>query len=132
MMGRFAAHLEACDPARNLRRAYTLEAGRDLFGAWLVAVAFGRIGRPGRRLVYVLATEAEACRMVRARLRRRASAPRRLGVAYELRRLTDPDGWSDGLVTAPGGAQARTSSGWRPPHSTQPSRARSAGMSRSP
>ena len=55
MMGRFAAHLGACDPARDLRRAYTLEAGRDLFGARLVAVAFGRIGRPGRRLVYGLA-----------------------------------------------------------------------------
>ncbi len=101
MLGRFAAHLEACDPARNLRRAYTLEAGRDLFGAWLVAIAYGRIGCPGRRLIYVLATEAEACRVVRARLRRRASAPRRLGVAYELRRLTDPDGWSDGLLAAP-------------------------------
>ncbi len=100
MMGRFAAHLEARDPVRNLQRAYALEAGVDLFGAWMVAVRYGRIGCPGRRLVYVLATEAEACRVVRVRLRRRASAVRRLGVAYELRRLTDPDGWSDGLLTA--------------------------------
>ncbi len=99
-MGRFTARLEACDPARDLRRAYTLEAGVDLFGAWLVVVAYGRIGRPGRRLVYVLATEAEACRVVRAR-RRRAGAERRIGVAYELRRLTDPDGWSAGLLTIP-------------------------------
>lgn len=31
----------ACDSARNLRRAYILEAGRDLFEAWLVAKAWG-------------------------------------------------------------------------------------------
>jgi predicted DNA-binding WGR domain protein len=97
MMGRFAARLEARDPARNLWRAYTLEAGRDLFGAWVVEVSYGRIGCPGRTLVRVVATEAEVCRVVRARLRRRLGAPRRIGVAYELRRLRDPEGWCDGL-----------------------------------
>jgi predicted DNA-binding WGR domain protein len=50
MMGRFAVRLEARDAARNLWRAYTLEAGRDLFGAWVVEVSYGRIGRPGRIL----------------------------------------------------------------------------------
>jgi hypothetical protein len=103
MLGRFAAHLEARDPARDLRRAYTIEAGVDLFGAWVVAIAFGCIGRPGRRLVYVLATEVDARRAVR----RRASASRRLGVAYELRRLTDPDGWSDGLIASDHGNEGR-------------------------
>ena len=111
MLGRFAAHLEACDPARDLRRAYAIEAGCDLFGAWVVAVTFGRIGRPGRRLIYVVATEAAACRVVRARLRRRASAPRRLGVAYELRRLTDPDGWSAGLIASDHGNEGRPARG---------------------
>jgi hypothetical protein len=77
MMGRFAARLEARDAARNLWRAYTVEAGRDLFGAWVVAVSYGRIGRPGRTLVWVVAAEAEACRVVRTRLRRRLGAPRR-------------------------------------------------------
>ena len=51
MMERFTARLEARDAARNLWRAYTLEAGRDLFGAWVVEVSYGRIGRPGRTLV---------------------------------------------------------------------------------
>jgi predicted DNA-binding WGR domain protein len=50
-MGRFTARLEARDAARNLWRVYTLEAGRDLFGAWVVEVSYGRIGRPGRTLV---------------------------------------------------------------------------------
>ena len=39
MMGRFAARLEARDAARNLWRAYTLEAGRNLFGAWVVEIS---------------------------------------------------------------------------------------------
>ena len=34
----------------HLWRAYTVEAGRDLFGAWVVEVSYGRIGRPGRIL----------------------------------------------------------------------------------
>jgi len=36
MMSIFTARLEACDPARDCFRAYLLEAGPDLFGAWLV------------------------------------------------------------------------------------------------
>jgi hypothetical protein len=99
-MGRFTIRLEARHPARDVWRAYALEAGRDLFGAWVVEVSYGRIGCPGRTLVRVLETEAEARRIVRRCLKRRVGAPRRIGVAYELRRLTDPKGWSAGLIAA--------------------------------
>ena len=79
MMSRFAARLEACDPARDCYRAYRLEAGIDLLGAWLVEATYGRIGSRGRT--------------VRHCLQRRATAPRRIGVPYQLRELYDPDQW---------------------------------------
>jgi hypothetical protein len=49
---------------------------------WIVEVAFGRIGSHGRRLRYVFASEPAARVFVDRRLRRRATAPARIGVAY--------------------------------------------------
>ena len=46
-MNVFYATLEARDPAHGHFRAYRLEAGTDLFGAWLVDVTYGRIGAQG-------------------------------------------------------------------------------------
>src|SRR5271169_5790031 len=45
---RFLQALEARDPAFGRFRAHLLEAGTDLFGAWLVDVTHGRIGTRGR------------------------------------------------------------------------------------
>jgi hypothetical protein len=44
MMDGFFATLEARDPSLGRMRSYHLEAGIDLFGAWLVDVVYGRIG----------------------------------------------------------------------------------------
>jgi hypothetical protein len=93
MMGIFTATLEACDPSRGCFRSYRLEAGPDLFGAWLVDATYGRIGAPGRTVRHVAADEAQARRIVRQCLQRRASASRRIGVAYQLRELHDPGDW---------------------------------------
>jgi hypothetical protein len=41
MLDAFAAYLEARHPERDCRRAYSIEAGTDLFGDWLVEVTFG-------------------------------------------------------------------------------------------
>lgn len=71
-------------------RAYLLEAGTDLFGAWLVDVTYGRIGTRGRRIRYVVEDENSARKLVRENLRRRATAKCRIGVAYEFRELVDP------------------------------------------
>ena len=49
MIVAFSTRLEACDPARNRWRLYRVEAGRDLFGTWVVAVTLGRIGAARRR-----------------------------------------------------------------------------------
>ena len=93
MFTTFSTRLQAEDLTLNRRRAYQLEVGRDLFGDWRVEVTFGRIGARGRTLSYHLESEDDARRLARTCLRRRASAPRRLGVSYcELARY-DPHDW---------------------------------------
>jgi hypothetical protein len=90
MMSIFTAYLEARDPPRGCFRSYRLEAGPDLFGTWLVDATFGRIGTRGRTIRHVAIDEASARRIVKKRLQRRASAPKRIGVPYQLRELADP------------------------------------------
>ena len=82
MIAETRIELQASDPAANHQRMWRLEAGRDLFGAWTTEVQFGRIGCPGRTLRRAFVTNAELKAFVRARLRRRATAPARIGVAY--------------------------------------------------
>jgi hypothetical protein len=102
MMSTFTALLEARDPTLGRFRAYLLEAGTDLFGAWLVDITYGRIGSRGRRIRYVVQDESEARRLVREHLRRRATAKRRIGVAYQFRQLVDPGQWCPGSDMAIG------------------------------
>ena len=80
-------------PARRDFSAYRLEAGTDLFGAWLVDVTYGRIGARGRTIRTLARDEAEARKLVRQSLRRRGTARKRIGVGYELKELSDPEGW---------------------------------------
>lgn len=89
MMNAFTALLEARDPSIGRFRVYLLEAETDLLGDWLVDVTYGRIGTRGRRIRHVVANEDEARMLARESLRRRASAKRRIGVAYQFRQLSD-------------------------------------------
>lgn len=77
--------LVAIDPARNIRRRWSMIASIDLFGHVLVERRWGRIGTQGRATVHSFPDTAGALRHVRACLARRTSAPRRLGVAYRPR-----------------------------------------------
>jgi len=56
----FAIHLEASDPERNIFRSYSITAGQDLFGDWIVQVNYGRIGSKGRTKTVCVADETEA------------------------------------------------------------------------
>lgn len=82
MQAEIAIALRAENPARNVRRAWRAEAGRDLFGAWVVQIRFGRIGAEGRTLVRSFADEAAARAHLRLVLARRRGAPGRIGTAY--------------------------------------------------
>ncbi|WP_020565893.1 WGR domain-containing protein [Methylosarcina fibrata] len=77
------AYLEARDPARNIHRAYSIAYGQDLFGNWIVETTYGRIGGKGRILVTIVNNEDEAIKHVQKTLKRRESAPKRLGTAYK-------------------------------------------------
>jgi predicted DNA-binding WGR domain protein len=76
--------LEAHHAERNHHRSYEATVGRDLFGDWTVTIRYGRIGQGGQEIRYA-ASEPEAMRAIlRDRLRRRLSAPKRIGCAYRL------------------------------------------------
>ena len=93
-MESFRVRLEASDPAQGLFRAYRIDAGTDLLGDWLVDVTYSRIGTRGRTVRYLACDEAEARKIVRRCLQRRATAPKRIGVAYRLREIDDPGQWN--------------------------------------
>ena len=86
--------LEARSAVRHCWRAYEIEVGADLFGAWRVEMSYGRIGTMGRSKIRSFATAADAQAEVDGCLRKRASAPRRIGVAYRLRRASQAADWS--------------------------------------
>src|SRR5271166_6974908 len=87
--------LEARSAARRCWRAYEIEVGTDLFGAWMVEMSYGRIGTMGRSKVRSFATAADAQAQVHACLRKRATAPRRIGVRYRLQRASQAGSWSE-------------------------------------
>jgi len=77
------AYLEARDSSRNIHRAYSIAYGQDLFGNWIVETTYGRIGGKGRAIVTVVNNVDEALKYVQKALKRRQSAPQRIGVGYE-------------------------------------------------
>jgi predicted DNA-binding WGR domain protein len=85
------AYLEARDPTHNVHRAYSIAYGQDLFGNWIVETTYGRIGAKGRTIVTVVNNEEEALEHVQKALKRRQSAPKRIGVGYEVRATFDLD-----------------------------------------
>lgn len=78
----YAIRLEAIDRARNVARHYAIDASLDLFGAIVVTASWGRIGARGQSRSASFDSPAAAEHHVQQLLRRRASAKRRIGVAY--------------------------------------------------
>jgi predicted DNA-binding WGR domain protein len=84
VLNEISVELEARDASVNCQRSWRVAAGRDLFGAWTAEVHFGRLGTRGRAMRHRFESEEETRSFVRARLRRRQSLVRRLGVRYRL------------------------------------------------
>src|SRR3546814_10976209 len=74
--------LVALDPARNIRRRYSITASLDLFGMIVVETRWGRIGPRGQAQARAFPDRAAAERHIAATLSRRATAHNRIGVAY--------------------------------------------------
>ena len=92
-MDSFCVALEARSPAHRCHRAYEIAVTEDLFGAWLVQISYGRIGTRGRTKVRSFRTDIEVAAQVRTCLRKRASAPKRIGVAYHVQRVVHGNAW---------------------------------------
>jgi predicted DNA-binding WGR domain protein len=76
--------LEAHHPEMNHHRRYEVIVGRDLLDDWTVAIRFGRIGQGGREMRFASKHPEEMKTVIRDRLRRRLSAPKRIGCPYRL------------------------------------------------
>ncbi len=76
--------LEAHNAGQNHHRHYAVTVGRDLLNDWTVSIRYGRTGQHGRELRYADADPAAMAAVIRDRLQRRLSAPRRLGCPYRL------------------------------------------------
>lgn len=84
---------EAHNAELNHHRRYEISIGRDLFDDWCVSIRYGRAGQRGRVEWFggVLAEPLQA--VIRDRLQRRLSAPKRIGCRYELRDLRSEPGF---------------------------------------
>jgi hypothetical protein len=76
--------LQARCNTKNIARSYEITVTKDLFGRWIVALAWERIGGAGSRLSVSFESEPAARQFIDRTLSRRASAPRRIGVEYQL------------------------------------------------
>lgn len=83
---------EAHNDQRNHHRRYEIRLGRDLFGEWTVALRYGRTGRGGQEVRHSAANSEQLRKVIRESLRRRLSAPKRIGCAYRLKELSVADG----------------------------------------
>lgn len=74
--------LEAVDRPRNIARRYVIAVSQDLFGCAIVQFSWGRIGTRGQSRAVSFPVRQDADRFVAKLQRRRAGAPKRIGVAY--------------------------------------------------
>jgi len=83
---------EAHESELNHHRRYAITIGRDLFDDWTVSIRYGRAGTTGRESRFSGSQVDELRAVVRVRLRRRLSAPRRIGCPYRLTEFTSSAG----------------------------------------
>jgi predicted DNA-binding WGR domain protein len=91
---------------KNHHRHYAITVGRDLLNDWTVAICYGRAGQGGRELRYASPQPEEMKAVIRDRLRRRLSAPRRIGCPYRLAAFNAAPGF-DASAWLPGDVMAR-------------------------
>ena len=92
---------EAHHHEKNHHRRYEVVIGRDLLDAWTVAIRYGRTGQGGTERRYASPQADEMRAVIRDRLRRRLSAPRRIGCHYRLAAYSAAPGF-DAAAWLPG------------------------------
>ena len=79
---------EAHNHDMNHHRRYEITIGRDLLDDWTVSIHYGRTGKGGRVEQFAGPSPEPLRAIVKDRLRRRLSAPKRIGCAYRLHEMT--------------------------------------------
>jgi hypothetical protein len=83
----------------------SVRIGRDLFGEWTMICQFGRAGTRGREVHHAALNTLDLRHLLQTALKRRISAPKRIGCAYKLSDFSaandDTSDWfpRDGLAT---------------------------------
>jgi len=98
--------LEAHHGENNHHRRYEVTVGRDLLDDWTVAIRFGRAGQGGREMRFASPKPEEMKAVIRDRLRRRLSAPKRIGCPYRLSSFSTAPGF-DATAWLPSDVMAR-------------------------
>ena len=88
--------MESRDPSRNQARSYTIEAGADLFGDFVVSTTFGRIGSKGQTRRLAFASPEAAIPTLRKILSQRLMTTQRRAVPYTILLMRDPSGMMTG------------------------------------
>ena len=85
---------EAHHPEKNHHRRYEVVIGRDLLDHWTVAIRYGRIGEGTQERRYASSKPEEMRATIRDCLRRRLSAPKRIGCSYRLAAFNSAPGFN--------------------------------------
>jgi len=97
---------EAHNVEMNHHRRYQVIVGRDLLDDWTVAIRYGRTGQGGQEKRFSSPMAEDMRAIIRDRLRRRLSAPKRIGCPYRLTALNSAPGF-DTSAWLPGDVMAR-------------------------
>jgi predicted DNA-binding WGR domain protein len=97
---------EAHNTEFNHHRRYQITVGRDLLDEWTVSICYGRSGQGGQVKQFASPQADEVRAIIRDRLRRRLSAPKRIGCPYRLTTLNSAPGF-DVSAWLPGELMAR-------------------------
>ena len=87
----FSILLDADYPELNIRRSYYIEAGKDIFGNWIVEINYGRIGCKGRKKIFLINCEEDAKMEVKKRLKKRERLVKKIGVGYSVKLVYGKD-----------------------------------------
>jgi hypothetical protein len=92
---------EPHDAEKNHHRRYEVTVGCDLLDDWTIAIRYGRAGQAGRDVRFASPKPEEMRAVVPDRLRRRLSAPKRIGCPYRLAAFSAATGF-EGSSWLPG------------------------------
>ena len=76
--------LRAVNPERNINRVYEIVLSKALFNTWGVIIAYGRYGQASKQRTYNFQCVEEAKSFINKVLKKRLTAPKRIGCAYNV------------------------------------------------